>query len=226
MFFFQCFQKLFTTTDVSNQILSLDNNNIKEELLEKYLDVSNNSELIFEKDIDPLIMKSKEVVTKTESKKRNLLNYFKKKIFIHTCRSKRNEILHSISETKESLYQVESQLEEVNEQIEEVKEQVEEVKEQVEEEVKEQIKEVKEQIDDKENLDVLSGTVSLSMENENENRFQYHSESEFKNLLDEFTKSISEREPESQLNQLLAELNKIMDETNHPSNESQPIEQI
>jgi F0F1-type ATP synthase membrane subunit b/b' len=221
---------LFTTTDVSNQILSLDNNNIKEELLEKYLDVSNNSELIFEKDIDPLIMKSKEVVTKTESKKRNLLNYFKKKIFIHTCRSKRNEILHSISETKESLYQVESQLEEVNEQIEEVKEQVEEeVKEQVVE-VKKQVEEVLKQIDSKENLDVLSGTVSLSMEkekeNENENRFQYHSESEFKNLLDEFTKSISEREPESQLNQLLAELNKIMDETNHPSNESQPIEKI
>ena len=155
MFFLQCIQKMFTTTDVSNQILSLDDNNIKEELLEKYLDVSNNSELIFEKDIDLLIMKSKEVVTKTESKKRKLLNYFKKKIFIHTCRSKRNEILHSISETKESLYQVESQLEEVNEQIEEVKEQVvEEVKKQVEtqiedvkEQVEPQIEEVKKQVE-------------------------------------------------------------------------------
>ena len=119
MFFFQCIQNFFTkTSDISNQILSLDNNNIKEELLEKYLDVSNNSELIFEKDVDPLIMKSKEVITNTQSKKQKLLNYFKKNIFVNTCRSKKNEIQHSISETKELLHQTKEQLEEVKEQSE------------------------------------------------------------------------------------------------------------
>ena len=221
MSFFHCIQRLFKKTiDPSNQTLSIDDNNIKEELLNKCLDVSNNSELIFEKDVDPLILKSKEVVVKME-KKKNFLNYFKKNIF-NTCRGNQNVIQHSISQTKDVLNQVakevNTQIEEVNTQIEEVNTQIEEVNTQIEE-IEPELKELLEV--DSINPEMPSEILSESMENEN--TFKYHSETEFKIILDEFTKTISEREPDSEINQLLMELNKIMVENNDQSNESQNL---
>jgi len=112
MFIYKYIQKCFIgkTLDVSNQSLSLDNNNIKEELLEKCLDVSNNNILISENDIEPLLEKSIDIsnqIQNVEKKSnKNYSRYFKKSIFKSSCI--KNQIESSISETKELLKETEN----------------------------------------------------------------------------------------------------------------------
>lgn len=159
MSFFKCIYHLFNIQDSDNSNNIIDNdNNIKESLLDKYLDVSKNSTMIFENDVEPLIQKQElffqtetlvkektnEIVDKNESKK-NFLNQYKKSVcgvklskVEDPQQIKTEEVVKTLeSKTEELVKIVESNTEEVKEEVvnsleskfEEIKLKSEEVKE-------------------------------------------------------------------------------------------------
>ena len=104
MFFIQCLQSIFCkeSVDPSNESLLL-NGDIKDDLLEKYLDGSNNS-LIFESDVEPLPKDiSNEIQSNEKKSKNNYLKYFKRNIFTTGCTYNSKELKQSISEENEAL---------------------------------------------------------------------------------------------------------------------------
>ncbi len=169
MSFFKCIYHLLIiqTPDNSNNILDNDNN-IKESLLDKYLDVSNNSNMIFESDVEPLLQKEElffqtetlvrekvnDTVDKNQSKK-NFLNQYKKSFCgvklskVEDPQQMKTEIVKKIESKTEELKEkiansVESKTEEVNEIAKSIESKTEELKEEIANSVESKTEEVNE----------------------------------------------------------------------------------